>query len=161
MRDPVLPAAMLSLAIGMMLGFAQRRVALLAGVAATVAILLAPFVVATASDQEFLFLTAWLAVATTAACGWLAKNCPLRLTLPIAGCAGGLVGLLSSPRLGPHIVWLVALIAFAAGGARMLVTRGRGLFVSVAAGWLLAVAVLNVGLTMLPVTPGYLPDHLE
>jgi hypothetical protein len=45
--------------------------------------------------------------------------------------------------------------------ARFVVARHWALAIKVVAGWLLAIATLNAALAMLPVTPGYLPDHLE
>lgn len=39
--------------------------------------------------------------------------------------------------------------------------RGLTLAVKVVVSWLIAVALLNAALRLLPVTPGYLPDHVE
>lgn len=52
--------------------------------------------------------------------------------------------------------WL--LLSWPAAG---LIDRGAAVAVKVACSWLLAVAVLAATLAWLPVTPGYLPDHLE
>ena len=40
-------------------------------------------------------------------------------------------------------------------------SRGIALVLKVIASWLIAIAVLAALLHILPVTPGYLPDHLE
>jgi hypothetical protein len=45
--------------------------------------------------------------------------------------------------------------------ASWLIDRGAAVAVKVVCSWLLAVAVLAATLAWLPVTPGYLPDHLE
>jgi hypothetical protein len=39
--------------------------------------------------------------------------------------------------------------------------RGLRLAVKVVVSWLIAIALLNAVLRLLPVTPGYLPDHVE
>jgi hypothetical protein len=45
--------------------------------------------------------------------------------------------------------------------AAWLVARGASIAVKVASSWLIAIAMLAAVLPFLPVTPGYLPDHLE
>lgn len=42
-----------------------------------------------------------------------------------------------------------------------LVRRGGRIAVKVASSWLIAIAILAATLQFLPVTPGYLPDHME
>ena len=39
--------------------------------------------------------------------------------------------------------------------------RGLILVIKVVVSWLVAVTLLNAALRLLPVTPGYLPDHVE
>ena len=39
--------------------------------------------------------------------------------------------------------------------------RALILAIKVVVSWLVAVALLNAALRLLPVTPGYLPDHVE
>ncbi len=45
--------------------------------------------------------------------------------------------------------------------ARTRVWRVTALAIAVICSWLMAVAVLAAVLRFLPVTPGYLPDHVE
>ena len=45
--------------------------------------------------------------------------------------------------------------------AAWLVARGASIAVKVASSWLIAIAILAATLPFLPVTPGYMPDHLE
>jgi hypothetical protein len=43
----------------------------------------------------------------------------------------------------------------------MRARRACALAVKVVVSWLVAIALLNAALHFLPVTPGYLPDHVE
>jgi hypothetical protein len=45
--------------------------------------------------------------------------------------------------------------------AAWVVIKGHAIVVKVACSWLFAIAVLATTLQFLPVTPGYLPDHVE
>ena len=45
--------------------------------------------------------------------------------------------------------------------ASWVVARTTSIPVKVVSSWVIAVAVLAATLQLLPVTPGYLPDHLE
>ncbi len=45
--------------------------------------------------------------------------------------------------------------------ASWVVARNASIPVKVVSSWVIAVAVLAATLQLLPVTPGYLPDHLE
>ena len=45
--------------------------------------------------------------------------------------------------------------------AAWLIGRKASIAVKVASSWLIAMAVLAALLPFLPVTPGYLPDHLD
>jgi hypothetical protein len=44
--------------------------------------------------------------------------------------------------------------------ARWLVKTGRGIALKVVASWLMAIAGMEMVLTLIP-TPGYMPDHME
>jgi hypothetical protein len=58
------------------------------------------------------------------------------------------------------IAWL-PLIAIAASHASRVVGQRVPIAPKVVSSWLIAVALLAATLQVLPVTPGYLPDHLE
>lgn len=161
MRDPSLPAALLCVSIGLMLGFRDRRALLAAAGAMMAAMALAGAMTWTATSEGTLFLCAWLGVATAALCAWLPKGAPAPVAIALATAAGAIMALLGGGRPAGGLFAMAALLMLAGATARLLVTHGRSLFVRVAAGWLLAVAVLNATLTILPVTPGYLPDHTE
>jgi len=75
-----------------------------------------------------------------------------------AGASGGAVVSLAHERAA--IVWLALLAAATCLVARVAVRRVP-LAPKIVSSWLIAVALLAATLQMLPVTPGYLPDHLE
>lgn len=155
MRDPILPAAMLCFTAGLMIGFRPVRQQGLATIAA-----LASGAVAGLADwsPDWAFSAAWIAILTAAMGVWLGRRVPLALTVAIAMSAG-CIAVMLPPGLSGFAVLLVlplgsAITTFAAA-------RGRELPIKIVAGWLIATAALNAALSVLPVTPGYLPDHLE
>ena len=75
-----------------------------------------------------------------------------------AGASGGAVASLAHERAA--IVW-IALLATATCLVARTAARRAPLAPKIVSSWLIAVALLAATLQMLPVTPGYLPDHLE
>lgn len=161
MRGGMFAATLLCAALGVTLAFTPRRawVACLALVAmasiAGVAWRVPP------SFAGTLFLTSWLSVIICAAAVHWPKGVPapaaLALSIDAGLCAGALVALEASWRALPW-AWCGALALLPAA----LAVRWRlAIAAKVASSWLIAIAVLAAALPYLPVTPGYLPDHLE
>lgn len=75
-----------------------------------------------------------------------------------AGASSGAVASLAHERAA--IVW-IALLATATCLVARVAARRVPLAPKIVSSWLIAVALLAATLQMLPVTPGYLPDHLE
>jgi hypothetical protein len=160
-RDGVLPAALLCLALGLALGFSSRRawllsIALLVASAIAIVLMTIP-----SSWAEGVFMGCWVSIVATAA----AVHVPRGLSTSAAGAlsvnAGTWVGgvtALSGPRfnLVMSLPCVLALIP-----AACLIGSRRPVVIKVVASWLVAVAILAATLQLLPVTPGYLPDHLE
>jgi hypothetical protein len=160
MRGGALPPALLAAALALALSFAPRRAAaqalvlLAAGALATVATPIP------AGARDGVFLGAWLSIAATALSVHLPNGLPrtpaLALSLNAGLWCGALVSAAGQPvdllKAAPCTLLLVPAAALA----------GRApVAVKVAASWLVAVAVLCAALQFLPVTPGYLPDHLD
>ncbi|QNQ08313.1 hypothetical protein [Sphingomonas alpina] len=107
------------------------------------------------------FFGCWVSLVATAAAVHLPGGCGLRMATTLslnAGLwSGAVIALGGSPR--------DLLSAFAAAmimlPATWLARRGAGIAAKVASSWLIAIALLAAALQLLPVTPGYLPDHLE
>jgi len=72
------------------------------------------------------------------------------------------VALLCS-ALGLALGWVAAWVwVTGAGGALPVhLRRPVGIITAVVSSWLVAIAALTALLQFLPVTPGYLPDHVE
>lgn len=161
MRGGVLAAALLCAALGIALAFAPARsrpacLVLLMASSATAFALGAP-----ASLSGAVFLVGWLSVMACAASVHLPKGLPAALAILLsidAGlCAGALIAL-EGRGLDLPLAWCGAgTLALSA-----LAVRWRlAIAAKVASSWLIAIAVLAAALPFLPVTPGYLPDHLE
>ena len=161
MRGGALPPALLCGAIGLALAFAPRRAWLpslvtLAIATAALAVLLIP-----RKWLEGVFLGCWVSVAATAATVHLPRGLTVRsavaLSLNAGVWSGAEVGLAGSRfDIVKALVCILLLIP-----ASFIVRRRAPIIVKVVASWLIAVAVLAATLQFLPVTPGYLPDHLD
>ncbi|MEA1652346.1 hypothetical protein UAJ10_25465 [Nitrospirillum sp. BR 11164] len=158
MRSALPPLLLLYAALALALASAPRRawrpcLGLLAATA---------FVTITTPPpwHEGVFVGCWSSVAVTAAGGlicrtdrqlaWgLSVNAGLWSGALAAVTGAPLEPLAALPALGllPAAAWALRHLSFPA--------------VRVMSSWLVAVAVLAVTLACLPVTPGYLPDHLE
>ena len=139
MRGGVLAAMLLCIALGMALAFAPARMrkACLALLAMCAALGFAARVPSTLSGA--VFLASWISVIACAAAVHLPRGVPATAAALLSVDAGLCAGML-----------------IALEGRRRLAIAAR-----VASSWLIAIAVLAAALPYLPVTPGYLPDHLE
>lgn len=167
-----LAPSLLCAACGLALAFAPLPVrwtsAALAAVAAIAAVIV----------SAYLMRPAWTAMAArqaTHVCWFGVVVCAASVYLPVA------VSRRFAPKVAPLLAAGVGLCCGVAmsgqgGGsgllhalpclllswpAAWLIDRGAAVAVKVVCSWLLAVAVLAATLAWLPVTPGYLPDHLE
>jgi hypothetical protein len=161
MRGGALPPALLCAALGLGLASAKARTALV-GLAVLVvmacAIALAP-VPGTWSDA--VFLGCWASIIASAAIvhgpRTLQDKAALALSLNAGVWTGAVIALASS-----KVALLEALpLALCAWPAACTRRRGRAIVLKVLASWLMAVAVLAATLQFLPVTPGYLSDHMD
>ena len=161
MRGGALPPALLLAALGLALGSARPRVqgTSLVVLGATLAALSRMTV--PPAWLEVVFLGCWASVAITAATvhlrhgpGWIAAVA-LSLNAGLWSC--GVVALSGSGadilKSAPAVLLLLP--------AAWLMARRASIAVKVASSWLMAIAILAAALAFLPVTPGYLPDHLE
>jgi hypothetical protein len=155
------PPALLFLALGLALAFTPRRawgpslLALLATLGA------GAFVRVPETWLEGVFFACWISVIITAASvhlgrrlnAWAAVALSLNAglwTTAVVSLSGSVLDLLKA--LPCVLVFLPA---------SWLVRRYASIPVKVVSSWVIAVAILAAALQLLPVTPGYLPDHLE
>ena len=123
---------------------------------------------ATSTAVAFVPLPAAWAEAAHLACWLTIVACGARVYVPIGlGSAGAFALAVASGVAGgavvgePMIAVLAALFASMASLAASAAARRLPVAPKVVSSWLIAVALLAATLQMLPVTPGYLPDHLE
>jgi hypothetical protein len=161
MRGGVVPPALLFAALGLALAFAPRSAwtpSLLA-LLATLAVF--AFLPVPRAWLEAAFLGCWISVIATAASVHFVRGVSTRMALALALNAGvwaSTVVSLSGSRL--HLVRALPCVLIFLP-ASWFVVRHTPIPVKVVSSWVIAVAVLAAALQLLPVTPGYLPDHLE
>jgi hypothetical protein len=161
MRGGVLPPALLFAAFGLALAFAPRRAWLPSLLAVLAALGACAFVRVPDNWLEGVFLGCWISVIVTAASVHLTRGLSPHAALGLAVNAGvwaSLVVSLSGSRLdlAKALPWVLVVFP-----AAWLVGRYASIPVKVVSSWIIAIAVLAATLQFLPVTPGYLPDHME
>jgi signal transduction histidine kinase len=161
MRSGVLAAALLFTALGLVLTFTPRRgwptsaIALLAGIGAA-GVLPYP-----RNWLEGAFLGCWISVSATGAMVHLGPRLAPLATAAISLNAG-FWATTASAASGSKLEVLGALpCVLIILPAAWLNARFGPLPIKVVSSWVIVIAVLAATLQMLPVTPGYLPDHLE
>ena len=157
----MLPPALVSAALGLALAFAPRKArgaSLLILMATAIGVSFAPL---PQGWLEAAFLACWMSVVTSAASVHLRDGVGLRAAFALslnAGVWSGAVVAVGGSRLDlmKALPWVLVVLP-----AEWVVRRRASIVLKVVSSWLIAVAVLAAMLQFLPVTPGYLPDHLE
>ena len=156
-----MPPALLFLALGLALSVAPPRArtrslfALLATLGAFT------FLPVPRTWLESIFLGCWISVVATAASVHLVRGLSPHGAFALsinAGVWASAVVCLSGSRVD-LLKALPCVLTFLP--ASWVVSRHHSIPVKVVSSWVIAVAVLAATLQLLPVTPGYLPDHLE
>ena len=110
---------------------------------------------------NWVFLGCWLSVAASAATVHLLGGLQPRWAFAAslnAGLWSGAVIALGGSRLDLLKALPCVLVLFPAA---LVIGLRATIAVKVVASWLIAIAVLAATLRCLPVTPGYMPDHLD
>jgi len=161
MRGGVAPPALLFAALGLALAFAPRSVWAPSLLALCATLGAFSFLPVPQVWREGVFLGCWITVIATAASVHLVRGlspgAALALSLNAGVWASAVVGL-SGSRLDLLKALPCVLILWPAS---WVVRRHAAVAVKVLSSWVIAVAVLAATLQLLPVTPGYLLDHLE
>jgi hypothetical protein len=161
MRGGVLPPAMLFVALGLVLAFAPRRAWVPSFLALFATLGACTFLPVPQVWLEGVFLGCWITVILTAANVHLVRGLPPWAALALSVNTGVWASAVVSVS-GSRLDLLTALpCVFILLPASWAVARRAPIAVKVVSSWVIAVAVLAVTLQLLPVTPGYLPDHLE
>jgi hypothetical protein len=161
MRGGVVPPALLFAALGLALAFAPRRAWAPSLLALITTLGAFSFVPVPQAWLEGVFLSCWISVVVTAASVHLIRGVSPRAALALslnAGIWASAVVSLSGSRLDLLKALPCVLIFLPAS---WVVRRYASVPVKVLSSWVIAIAVLAATLQLLPVTPGYLPDHME
>ena len=161
MRGGALPPALLCAAVGLALAFVPRRAWMPSLVTLTMTTAVIAALPIPSEWLEGVFLGCWASVAATAVAVHLPRGMTPRGAAGLsfnAGLWSGADIALAGSRL--DIVKAVACVLLLFPAA-FVVDRRVPIIVKVVASWLVAVAILAAALPFLPVTPGYLPDHMD
>ena len=156
-----MPAALLCAALGLMLGFVPRRIAMIGIGLLVVVALLASRVPLPSTMTEGAFLACWGSAVAIAACVYLPWQIPNSLTLTLAATAGVCAGLVittegSTADLAEALPAVLIVLPSA-----LAVRMGHCVAPRVVASWLIAVSLLAAIIPLATVHPGYVPDHME
>jgi hypothetical protein len=160
-RGGALPAALLCASVGLAIAFAPRRAWIPSIAILTATAIVAGTVVFGVSGLESVFFGCWMSVAASAATVHIPRGLRARgaLVLSLNGglWSGGVIA-----AAGSHADLLEALpCVLVLLPAAWIVRSDALIVVKVISSWLIAIAMLAATLALLPVTPGYMPDHLE
>lgn len=161
MRGGAVPPILLFLALGLALAFAPRN--------ARMPSVIAVFATAAVSSLlplprvwiEGIFLGCWISVIATAASVHIPRGvgrfAALLLSINAGVWGSAVVSLSGTPR--DLVLALSCVLIFLP--ASWAIGRYGSIPIRVLSSWVFAVAVLAGTLQLLPVTPGYMPDHME
>jgi hypothetical protein len=161
LRGGALPAALLCGALGLAVGFAPRRAwapSVIALTASATAVAMAPV---PPDWTEGVFLGCWTSVAVSAATVHLPRAPGLLKVLALSLNAGFWCGAVITLTGSWHDLLKALPCVLVVFPAAWLIRQRAAIAVKVVSSWLIAVAVLAAMLQFLPVTPGYLPDHID
>ena len=160
MRDSLLPSAMLCIALALPLGFVSARTQAMAVAALLVGnacALLLPFA---AGHDDAIFTGCWISTLMLAGCVHLPRGMNRATAVVLGANAGVWAGLVAQAGGAASNLWVALPLVLLCLPARWLVLSGRGIVLKVVASWLMAIAGMEVVLTLTP-TPGYKPDHMD
>ena len=161
MRGVVLPLALLFSATGLMLGCVPRAVRASSTLLLLATVAAGSFVEIPRLALEGVYLGCWISVVVIAASVHVVSRldawAPLLLSANAGAIASG-VAAVSDARIAvlralPCVLLLLP--------ASYLAGRNALIPVKIVSSWIIAIALLAATLQLQPVTPGYLPDHLE
>ena len=156
MRDPHLAVVLLGVAASLAASISPRPcwLACLAFLAMMVG---ARFPWVEPNSNAQLLVAAWIIIIVTAAFCWLPRQARhIVATAGLASTCGCAAGALAAPDY-TLFGWFALAVTISTVIAIILAWKGWILPMRIAAGWLVAISALNATLTVLPVTPGYLP----
>jgi hypothetical protein len=152
---------MLCLALGLALASAERRFAVGGVLVLAITGSVVAFAPLPRSWTDAVFLGCWLSIAVNSALVYAPRGpgsaTALAISMNSGIWTGAVLALAASRRdLITALPWSLSMFP-----AAWTCRRHHRIVLKVAASWLIAIAALASTLELLPVTPGYLPDHME
>lgn len=158
MIDATVPVAMLFATLGLMLGFAPRRIAFAAAaVSIVVALTLASLTRFNITDAAVV-PAVWLVILVLSGLVYWPRYQSTALTIALAVLTAIVGGLAMAPISRP-ISFAAVLPLLVTVPASFAVGRGLSIAPRVLMAWLLAVSMLGAALPHVVSHPGYIPDH--
>ena len=160
MRGAALPDALLAASLGLALSYAGPKLAREAvGVMAVAAMAVALVPWAGVAD-DVAFTGCWIGILLSSASVHLPKGERPWLIRLLGLNAGFWAGLVTHVEGGVLAVLAGLPLLLLVVPGQMFVRRNWGVAIKVACSWLIAIALLEMGLMLVP-TPGYEPDHMD
>lgn len=161
MRGGALPPAILCAALGLALACGETKVPRLGVITAAIAALGAAGVRLPAGWTDAVFLGCWSSTALNSVRVHLVGPWGRTATLLLCANTGIWAGaVISVAGRKTDLLWALPCMLTLLP-ASWAVRRGGSIAVKVVSSWLVAIAILAATLQFLPVTPGYLPDHMD
>jgi hypothetical protein len=165
MRGTVLPITLLCSALGLSFGCTATWIGVVGIVvlictAATVSVALTSVGI-DPGWADGVYLACWITVCGSALSVYLPRPVGVFAAVVLALNAGIYAGWISALTGSPQGLWEGLLGLFVLLPAGWTAQRNHRLPLQIVSSWLVAIAALAAILQFLPVTPGYLPDHVE
>jgi len=161
MRSAALAAAMICGTLGLALAFAPRRARWLCLIVLATNAVAFTGIGSPDSWREAIFLCSWISVVLAAGATYLPRGIDTRIAFALSLNAGAWTGAVIAVAGSPIDLAKALPCAAVAWPAVWLAEHRASIAVKVVSSWLIAIAALAAMLHVVPVTPGYLPDHLE
>lgn len=160
MRDSMLPAAMLCVSLALPLGFIPVRAAAVSVAASLAGAVLALLLPIPPGHEDLIFSGCWFSTLVLTGCVHLPNGLNRAAALVLGANAGLWAGQVAQTDGHAANVMMALPLVMLCVPARWLVKAECGIALKVVASWLMAIAGMEMVLTLIP-TPGYMPDHME
>lgn len=161
MRGGALPPAILCAALGLALASADRKFWLLGIIVVAVAAGAGAWVRLPGPWTDAIFLGCWSSTVVNALRVHVVRPWGRTSTLVLCSNTGIWTGAVISAAGRKPDLLLAIPCTLTLLPAAWAIRRGGSIAVKIVSSWLIAVAILAATLQFLPVTPGYLPDHMD
>lgn len=160
MRDATLPAALLAISLGLSLAAVSMRIAAEAIAALIITAIVLALLPTQPAAADLIFSCCWISILICAALVHVSRFMDRAVWSLLGVNAGIWIGLLCRLQGGFGVAWVSLPLTAIYIPAAYIHRRHWGIALKVVASWLIAIAALELALTLVP-TPGYKPDHMD